>query len=235
MLRRPAILLLCLLGHYSALTVGQNITIGGGLFAANEPVSVVTANPTATTVVGTTTVTITFSGSSTTGTQTGTITYTFVVGPSTAAYTEELPGLSATNGCVLTRSLAQGSCFFESTALNTDSGSTWYTLFETYTLATEDFNHYASYTVTGGQEKLLIVTTYTTAPSISLVTSASPPILTSNSSAVSATNITPITGLTPSLILPTASRAAMRHDTRCLSSAVVGLTVAVVVSMSLCF
>lgn len=92
MLTRRAILLLCLLGHYSTLTVSQNVTITGGFFAANEPVSVVAANPTATTVAGTRIITVTFSGVSTTGTQVGTITETFVVGPSTAAYTEELPG-----------------------------------------------------------------------------------------------------------------------------------------------
>jgi hypothetical protein len=112
MLIRRAILLLYLLGHYFALIAGQNITITGGFFTANEPVSVVAANPTATTLAGTRILSITFEGVSTIGTQVGTITESFVVGPSTAAYTEKLPGLSATNACVLTRSLAQGSCFF---------------------------------------------------------------------------------------------------------------------------
>jgi hypothetical protein len=121
---RWAIILLCLLGHHPAFTVSQTIITIEGYFGVNEPVSVVAANPTATTLIGTNILTITFEGHPTIGTQigtsfgtqTGTIINIFVIGPSTAASTELLPGLSATDACVLTKSLKTGSCFFESTA-----------------------------------------------------------------------------------------------------------------------
>lgn len=229
----------------------------GGLFASNEPLSVVAANPTATTLAGTTIVSVTFSGTSTTGTQVGTITETFVLGPSTAAYTEELPGLSMTDACILTRSLSQGSCFFASTALNTDSISTWTTAFETYTLAPAGFSLQLSYIVTAGQEKLSMVTTTATsstlstnaapstscappissAPSASFPTSTVPPLTyctASNGSVVSATNAA-TAALTPTPAIPIGNRAPIRHDTRYLGSAVVGLAAAVVVALLPCF
>jgi hypothetical protein len=70
---KRAVLLLWLRGHYAAFAISRNITITGVFFAANEPVSVVAANPTAATFAGTRILTITFQGTSTTGTQVGTI------------------------------------------------------------------------------------------------------------------------------------------------------------------
>jgi hypothetical protein len=247
MLTRWAIILLYLLGHHPAFTVSQTIITIEGYFAANEPLSVVAANPIATTLIGTNILTITFEGhptigtqiSTSFGTQTGTIINIFVIGPSTAASTELLPGLSATDACVLTRSLNTGSCYFESTALNTDSGmSIWTTLYETYTLPRLGLTYY---TVTAGQEKLSVVTTTTTSsisptssvPSASFPTSPIPPPTTNPAS--NSSTIAPTTGLDPSLAMPTVSRATMRHDTRYLSNAIVGLAAVVVVALFSCF
>jgi len=133
--------------------------------------------------------------------------------------------------------------FLASTALNTDSTSTWNTAFETYILAPADFSLDLSYTVTTGQEKLLIVTTTTTsslpstrsAPSASFLTSTIPHYPAPNSSTVSATKLAPTATLTPSLAIPTANRASIRHDTQYLSSAIVGLAAAIEFTMFLFF
>lgn len=117
--RLSILLLLYLLGHLSSAS--QTITITGLFYGAmelNPPVSVVAANPIATTFVNIQTITNTFYHESSTGTQlygksqfttistgteTGTITNTYIVGPSTHAYIEEIyPDFFFTEACTFT-------------------------------------------------------------------------------------------------------------------------------------
>jgi len=113
MLARWAIIM-GLLGHYSTLTVSQNITISG-FFPVFEPVSVATANPTATTLVGTRTVG--HDGVTTIPSKLTTITETILFGPSTATYTGESPEFDITTTCILTKSLFRGICLYIDTVL----------------------------------------------------------------------------------------------------------------------
>jgi hypothetical protein len=231
-------IILGLLGYYSALTASQNITISG-FFPVLEPVSVAAADPTATTVVGTRT--MGYDGVTTIPNLLTTVTETIVFGPSTVAYTGESPELTVTTTCVLTRSLFRGICLYINTVLVGAGISTWETNIETFLLESSEFNLPAPYTVTAGQDKLLIVTATTTssAPSTSSATSASSPTLAippptsnpaSNSSEASTTNLVLTTASTSSPAIVTANRGATRHDTRYLGSAIVGLAAAVMVA-----
>jgi hypothetical protein len=220
-------IILGLLGYYSALTASQNITISG-FFPVLEPVSVAAADPTATTVVGTRT--MGYDGVTTIPNLLTTVTETIVFGPSTVAYTGESPELTVTTTCVLTRSLFRGICLYINTVLVGAGISTWETNIETFLLESSEFNLPAPYTVTAGQDKLLIVTATTTssAPSLAIPPPTSNPA--SNSSEASTTNLVLTTASTSSPAIVTANRGATRHDTRYLGSAIVGLAAAVMVA-----
>jgi hypothetical protein len=226
--------ILGLIGHYSVLTVGQTITITG-FFQAFEDVSVVAANPTATTVVG--------SRQLPHGSPNQTMTEFYIFGPSTAAYTVDILGQeTVTTTCVLTRSLTTGSCSYVETVLVGPLPGAWETLSRPLQLQSDEWNYSAPMTVTAGLDKLSMVTAMTTSPapstssalSTSSVISAIPPLTSNpaaNGIAPSTTNQTMTTTSTPNPVSPTANRAATMHDIRYLRRAVLGLAAALMVAM----